>query len=113
MFILVHKFKDIVCHNGVGCPGLLSIAVVKHGPEPTLYEERVFLKYPSHTLLGREMRAETQGRYVEAETETVMEECCSLSCSLWLFQHAYIYISGPPAKGVSSSPLGCTFHGSH
>lgn len=38
------------------------------------------------------MRAGAQGRYVEAETETVMEECCLLSCSLWLFQHAYIYI---------------------
>lgn len=74
VFILVHKFEDIVCHNGGGCPGLLSIAVIKHCPEPTYIKKGfICLKYPNHTLLGREMRAGTQDRYVEAETETVME----------------------------------------
>lgn len=94
MFILVRKFEAIVCSSGGGCPGLLSIPGIKHCPEPPYIKKGfICLKYPNHTLLGREMRAGTQGRYVEAETETVMEECChwlvlcdSFSMLMYIFQ---------------------------
>lgn len=44
-----------------------------------------------HSPPQREVRTGTQGSYLESGTEAdAMEECCSLACSLWLAQLAFL-----------------------
>jgi hypothetical protein len=81
---------------------MVSIAVIKHTQKQNkkqtkqnknqLEEKGYFsFQYPGHTPLLKEVRAETQGRNLEAETGVeAMEECCLLACSSWESQSSFL-----------------------
>ena len=63
-------------------------------------EGKDFFYLTAYSLPWRKIKVESQGRNLEAGTEAEsVEECCSLDCSPWLAQPAFIYNPGPSAQG--------------
>ena len=69
-------------------------------PKTTEAEEFGSLTFPQYSPSLSEVKAGTQGRNLEAETEAeTTEEHCLVACFFWLAHPAFLYNSGPPALG--------------
>jgi hypothetical protein len=76
--------------------------VIKQHSQKQFGEERVYfsLQFSDHSPLEKEVKANTQGRTMEAGIEAeAMEECCLLTQSPWLAQPAFLQHPRVPAQG--------------
>ena len=73
-----------------------TIAVVNHHDQKYVGEERIYLAFTSTSLLsleevGSQHRNSNKTRNLEVGADAVaMEGCCSLICSSWLAQPAFL-----------------------
>lgn len=79
------------------------LAMTKHHDQKQFEEDRIYFNFQlsGDSVSPREVRAETQGRNLEAEAEAeATDECCLLAFSPWLAQPACLY----------NLPRGATIH---
>lgn len=88
----------------VYCYGKIPWPVANWGGVFVLF---LFFHLTTCSLSFREARKGTQGRNLEARIEAeVMEQCCSLACSSWLAQPAFLWHpratdQGPPTSVIN------------